>query len=254
MEAGLKSTFSLETPLRTDHRPYPLKKLYLATERAYVNHFISPQLDSLGDEFLIMKPWNFKVHGEDIHIGRSVHIVTAADRRVTLTTWKFDTDAGEIQIGDYCLLCPGVRLDAACGIHIGHNSMLASSVYITDADWHDIYDRTLAIGKSAPVHLGNNVWIGDSSIICKGVNIGDNTVIGAGSIVTHDIPGNVIAAGNPAKVIKPLDPDKEIRKREALLADPTTLNRQTDSMNRYLLGNNTWLRWLRSVVRPDRTD
>ena len=67
-----------------------------------------------------------------------------------------------------------------------------------------------------PVTLGNNVWIGDGAKVCKGVTIGDNSVIGAGSIVTSDIPANSIAAGNPARVIKPLDPSQPLVKRESI--------------------------------------
>ncbi|NJL09439.1 MAG: hypothetical protein HC908_02070 [Calothrix sp. SM1_7_51] len=53
--------------------------------------------------------------------------------------------------------------------------------------------------------IGNNVWIGGGAIICPGVNIGDNTTIGAGSVVVRDIPTNVVAVGNPCRVIKNLD-------------------------------------------------
>ena len=56
--------------------------------------------------------------------------------------------------------------------------------------------------QTAPVIMGNNVWIGGGAIILPGVTIGDNVVIGAGSIVTKDIPDNVIAAGNPCRVIR----------------------------------------------------
>jgi len=55
------------------------------------------------------------------------------------------------------------------------------------------------------VTIGNNCWIGGGSIICPGVTIGDNTVIGAGSVVTRDIPANVVAAGNPCKVIREIN-------------------------------------------------
>jgi len=240
--------------MRTDLRPYSVKRLHRLIERAWVNHFIAPQLDNLGPYFQVMKPWHLKIHGANIRIGRSAHIITARDRRVTLTTWQYQDDQGRIDIGDYCLLCPGVRLDSACGIEIGDNTMLAASAYITDADWHDIYDRSRPIGKRAPVVLGNNVWIGDSAIVCKGVTIGENSVIGAGSVVASDIPRNVIAAGNPARIIRELDPDTAIRKREDLLGDGPALDSQIDELDRYLLSSNSWLRWLRSFVNPRRDD
>ena len=55
---------------------------------------------------------------------------------------------------------------------------------------------------SLPIHIGNKVWIGANSVVLPGVTIGENSVIGAGSIVTRDIPANVIAAGNPCRVIR----------------------------------------------------
>jgi acetyltransferase-like isoleucine patch superfamily enzyme len=240
--------------MRSDLRPYPIKRLHRLIERAYVDHFIEPQLDGLGPHYQIMKPWHLKIHGANIRIGRSAHIITARDRCVNLTTWQFNDDQGRINIGDYCLLCPGVRLDSACGIEIGNNSMLAASAYITDADWHDIYDRSRPIGNCAPVVLHDNVWIGDSVIVCKGVSIGANSVIGAGAVVAGDIPANVIAAGNPARVIKELDPGVTVKKREELLADGAALDHQIDKLDRYLLSSNSWLRWLRSLVNPQKDD
>lgn len=236
--------------MRQDLRPYAAKRLHRLLERAWVEHFIAPQLDSLGSHYQIMKPWHLKIHGANITIGESPHIITARDRRVTLTTWQFGDDAGHIEIGDYCLLCPGVRLDSASRICVGNNTMFASSAYVTDADWHDLYDRTRPIGNTAPVVLKDNVWIGDSVIVCKGVTIGENSVIGAGAVVAGDIPANVIAAGNPAKVIRELDPEKTIRRREDLLRDGSALDTRIDELDRYLLAGNGWLRWLRSLVAP----
>lgn len=236
--------------MRQDLRPYPVKRLHRLLERVWVKHFIAPQLDALGSHYQVMQPWYVKIHGAHIRIGESPHIIAARDRRVTLTTWQFEDAQGHIDVGDYCLICPGVRLDSACSIAIGSNSMLASSVYITDADWHDLYDRSRPIGNTAPVVLADNVWIGDSAIVCKGVTIGENSVIGAGAVVAGDIPANVIAAGNPARVIRPLDPDRALRRREDLLRDGPALARQIDSLDRYLLAGNGWLRWLRSLVIP----
>ena len=132
--------------------------------------------------------------------------------------------------------------------------MFASSAYVTDADWHDIYDRSRPIGNRAPVVLGDNVWIGDSAIVCKGVSIGENSVIGAGAVVAGNIPANVIAAGNPARIIRELDPEKTLTRREDLLQNGPALDRQIDDLDRYLLSSNSWLRWLRSLVNPRRGD
>lgn len=240
--------------MRRDHRPYGLKRLHRAVERAWLLHFIRPQLDALGPHCKVMQPWYLKLHGSRISFGRCVHVITAADRRVRLTTWAHESDQGRIDIGDYCLICPGVRLDSASRIEIGSNSMIAAGAYLTDADWHDVYDRTRPIGATAPIRLADNVWIGDGAIVCKGVAIGANSIIGAGSVVTSDIPANVIAAGNPAAVIRPLDPERTLVRRESLLADPDDLDARMDGLDRQLLGDNTWWHWLRTMVRPSADD
>jgi acetyltransferase-like isoleucine patch superfamily enzyme len=240
--------------LRRDHRPYGLKRLHRALERAWLEHFVRPQLESLGAHCKVMRPWHLEIHGGQISFGRCVHVVTAADRRVRLTTWEHDSGGGRIDIGDYCLISPGVRLDSACHIEVGNNTMIAAGAYLTDADWHDLYDRTRIIGSYARITLADNVWIGDGAIVCKGVSIGANSVIGAGSVVTRDIPANVVAAGNPAAVIRALDPERPIVRRESLLADPQDLDARMDGLDRYLLGSNTWRHWLRTLVRPSAED
>lgn len=73
---------------------------------------------------------------------------------------------------------------------------------------HDLYDRRKIIAK--PIKIGKNVWITTNCIILPGVKIGDNSVIGAGSVVSRDIPANCVAAGNPCKVIRHLDKHKAI--------------------------------------------
>jgi acetyltransferase-like isoleucine patch superfamily enzyme len=238
----------------SDHRPYWLKKLYLRLERDYARHFIAPQLASLGDGYHLMKPWNIRLHGRHIGIGDNVHIVTATDRQVTLSTWNFEEHQGHIEIGDHCLLCPGVRIDSASRIKIGNNCMLAAGSYLTDADWHDVYDRTRTVGKTVPITLADNVWIGDGAIICKGVSIGANSVIGAGSVVTQDIPDNVIAAGNPARIVKALDPAKSLVTRANIFADRQALLRRNDQIDRYVLTKNTLRHWLRVLLQPNQGD
>ena len=90
-------------------------------------------------------------------------------------------------------------------VTIGDNVLIGANVYITDSDWHGIpIEKRTEEGDSKEVNIGNGVWLGANSIIIKGVYIGDNSVIGAGSVVTKNIPENVIAAGNPCRVIKKL--------------------------------------------------
>jgi acetyltransferase-like isoleucine patch superfamily enzyme len=240
--------------VRRDHRPYGLKQLHRAFERAWLEHLIAPQLDAMGAHCKVMGPRHLQIHGGRVRFGDCVHVIAAAARPVRLTTWEFEQAQGRIDIGSYCLICPGVRLDSACHIEVADNTMIAAGAYLTDADWHDIYDRTQIVGANAKITLEDNVWIGDSAIVCKGVSIGANSIIGAGSVVTRDIPANVIAAGNPATVIKPLDPGRALVRRESLLADPEDLDMRMDRLDRYILGNNTWLGWLRSLARPSRED
>lgn len=132
--------------------------------------------------------------------------------------------------------------------------MLAAGTYVTDADWHDLYDRTLPVGATATVTLEDNVWIGDGATVCKGVTIGCNSIVGAGSVVAGDIPCNVIAAGNPAKALKPLDPNRPLKTRATLFADPAALAREVDNIDRYVLHNNTLFGWLKTLLFPRAGD
>lgn len=93
------------------------------------------------------------------------------------------------------------------GIEIGTDTLIGFNVEITDSDFHDLHpDRRMnGVPKTEKVVIGKNVFIGSNVRILKGVTIGDNSVIANSSIVTKSIPENVIAGGNPCKVIKNLD-------------------------------------------------
>ncbi len=201
-----------------------------------------------------MKPWNIEVFGGPVKLGNYPTVIAAPDRKIRLTIWAKGPDITGIEIGNYCLICPGVRIAAATRITIGNSCMIASGAYLTDSDWHDIYDRSLPVGKSQPITLKDNVWIGDSAIVCKGVTIGENSIIGAGSVVVSDIPPNTIAAGNPAKVVKSLDPKREIITREQWLSNPRKLAQDFDILDRAQLKGNTTIGWLRSVLFPKQGD
>ena len=86
------------------------------------------------------------------------------------------------------------------------------------------------------------------------MTIGDNAVIGAGSIVVKDIPANAIAAGNPATVIKYLDPDKPIKTRTHWLSDPAKLAEDFEIIDRAIMKGNTLAGWFRSLLFPRRGD
>jgi maltose O-acetyltransferase len=88
-------------------------------------------------------------------------------------------------------------------VYIGSNVLIAPKVQIYTAYHHlDVETRRSGLEMAAPIAIGDDVWIGGGAIICPGVTIGNNTTIGAGSVVTKNIPANVVAAGNPCRVIK----------------------------------------------------
>lgn len=240
--------------MRRDHRPYYLKRLDLGIRTFYVEHFLRPHFRRLGVGCTFMKPWHVHVFGWPVDLGDHANVITTPDHRVRLTVWGRSEGQGFISIGNCCLICPGVRISAATGITVGDSTMMASGVYITDSDWHGIYDRLDYIGASRPVSIGTNVWLGDSVIVCKGVTIGDNSIIGAGSVVTGDIPANVVAAGNPARVIRELDPDRPMVTRAKWFSDPARLERDIETIDREMLAGNTLAGWIRSVVFPKRGD
>jgi acetyltransferase-like isoleucine patch superfamily enzyme len=239
--------------LRRDHRPYFVKKLYLDFERLYTNHFLRPQLESLGKGFHFLRPWYIKIYGSPIEIGICINMAAAPDSNVRLTVWPNRGDDGRIKIGNYCLICPGTRISAASEIVIGDNCMMANGVYLTDSDWHDIYDRT-STGRPAPITIENNVWLGDGVTVCKGVTVGENSIIGARAVVTNNIPPNTIAAGNPAREIRQLDPEREITVRSQWFKKPELLFEYFDTVNRDELKQNTLLHWLRYLLFPGKND
>lgn len=240
--------------MRKDQRPYYLKRLNTWFCRWYVNHFIRPQLEFLGDGFHFIKPWHVRIFGARVEIGNHTHIISASDRKVRFVIWPKEEGSGKIKIGDYCIVCPGVRFQSATEIIVGNNCMIADGAYLTDADWHGIYDRLAPVGASEPILLEDNVWIGDGAVVCKGVTVGENSIIGTGSIVTSNIPPNSIAAGNPAKVVKELDPAQGYVTRAQLFADPKALNKTMDNFDKDYLKSNSTLGWLRSLLFPKKSD
>lgn len=125
---------------------------------------------------------------------------------VTVGT-RFHCDYGyNIRIGDRVFMNCGCILLDVCEIEIGEDTLLAPNVQIYAAthpqDWKIRKNYGPELG--APVRIANDCWIGGGAIICPGVTIGEKTVIGAGSVVTRDIPAGVLAVGNPCRVVKEL--------------------------------------------------
>lgn len=127
---------------------------------------------------------------------------------------------GRCKVGDYTLL-NGALLMAEESIEIGSYCLVSWNVGIADSDFHPIDPALRRIDAVAcapyanprperpkigtkPVKIGDNVWIGMNAVILKGVTIGDNSVVAAGSVVSKDVPANVVVAGNPAVIVKEL--------------------------------------------------
>lgn len=128
----------------------------------------------LGDEAYV-KPPLFVDYGENISIGARTFV------NYNLTA----LDVAPITIGEDCQIGPNVQL-------------------LTPTHPVEPQARKDRLEAAEPITIGDNVWLGGGVIVCPGVSIGDNSVIGAGAVVTRDIPANVVAVGNPARVIREL--------------------------------------------------
>ena len=135
----------------------------------------------VGENCYIEPPFHANFGGAHIHLGKNVY----ANFNLTCV------DDTHIYIGDYTMFGPNVTVATA-----GH-PLLPSL-------------RERGYQYNMPVHIGRNCWIGAGAIILPGITVGDNVVIGAGSIVTKDLPSNVLAVGNPCRILREInDHDKE---------------------------------------------
>ncbi len=107
--------------------------------------------------------------------------------------------AKDIRIGKNVVIMNGFRCMSMGGVTIGDNVNISFGCTIVTND-HDLREKNILLCR--PVTIKNNVWIGANVTILPGVTIGENSVVGAGAIVTKDVPDNSVAVGNPAKVIK----------------------------------------------------
>jgi len=159
-----------------------------------------------------------------------------ADKRAALLKELF------AEVGEGCYVEPPLHANWGCNTHFGHH--VYANFNLTLVDDTDIFvgdyvmfgpNVTVATAGhpvdpelrrqiaqfNIPVHIGNNVWIGAGSVLLPGVSIDDNTVIGAGSIVTRDIPANVVAVGNPCRVLREIgDHDREYYYRGRRIVRP----------------------------------
>ena len=152
--------------MRKDHRPNWLRKFQTFVNQIYIDHYVRPHLDASGIDLRVINPGYLEISGTGIKLGDHVHVMALADKPVRLAVFE---NLGEISIGDYGVINPGVRISSANSITIGDSCLLAMNCYLSDADWHDIQHRIYAPGNTAPIVLKDNVWIGDSALITKGV-------------------------------------------------------------------------------------
>lgn len=146
------------------------------------------------------------------------------------------------EVGENCYVEPPLHANWGCHTHFGNN--VYANFNLTLVDDTDIYvgdgvlfgpNVVVAVAGhpvdpelrrkvaqfNLPVHIGNNVWIGAGAIILPGIAIGDNSVIGAGSVVTKDIPANVVAVGNPCRVLREIgEHDREYYWRDRKIEIP----------------------------------
>lgn len=134
---------------------------------------LKEMLAEVGDGCYIESPFFSNFGGRHVHLGEGVY----ANFNLTLV------DDTHIYIGDCTMIGPNVTIATA-----GHPILPQL--------------RQQGLQYNMPVHIGKNCWLGAGVIVLPGVNIGDNTVIGAGSVVTRDIPANVVAVGNPCRVMR----------------------------------------------------
>lgn len=143
-----------------------------------------------GSVIVLGKKLNFRSFGNSNLIG--------INRNCSISTL---TQNAKIIIGDSCGFS-GTVIGAFDNITLGNNVRCGANTLITDSDWHLDDPRS---GEPKSITIEDNVWLGEGVKVLKGVTIGENTVIGAGSVVTKNIPANVIAAGNPCRIIKSID-------------------------------------------------
>lgn len=143
------------------------------TELGKREELLKEMFAEIGEDCYIEPPFHANWGGHHVHFGKSVY----ANFNLTMV------DDTHIYVGDYTMFGPNVTVATA-----GHPILPEL--------------REQAYQYNAPVHIGKNCWIGAGAVIVPGITIGDNVVIGAGSIVTKDIPSNVIAVGNPCRVLR----------------------------------------------------
>jgi acetyltransferase-like isoleucine patch superfamily enzyme len=108
---------------------------------------------------------------------------------------------GYLEIGDNVFINYGSSLVSSAHVKIGNNCLIGAHVMVMDCDFHRVEDKAWDTTGS-PIIIEDSVWLGNRSIVLKGVTIGHDSVIAAGAVVTRDVPPRTVVAGNPARVVR----------------------------------------------------
>ena len=134
------------------------------------------------------------VDASDLEIGDDFKI-WSAHRKTLVSGW------GRIRIGDRVFINVGTTLLSVVEIIIGDDVAMANEVYVMDSNSHGVEGQAHV---EAPVRIGAGTWLGARSMVMPGVTIGKRVLVAAGAVVTRDVPDDVLVAGNPARVVRPL--------------------------------------------------
>ena len=131
-----------------------------------------------------------------ITLGDRVRLVS------TVATLELATlPGGHLEIGDNVFINYGCSLASSDHVKIGNDCLIGSHVMIMDCDFHRVEDKAWDT-SGVPILIEDRVWIGNRAIVLKGVRIGHDSVVAAGSVVTKDVPPRTVVAGNPARVVR----------------------------------------------------
>ena len=153
---------------------------------------------------------HFPLHGEILEGFDSGQLEIGENTHLEPHCWiTLNLDHGHVKIGDGCFLNVGTMIAAENSVTIGDHCMFGNGFYIGDADHHfDDPDTPITMQgftSKGPVTIGDNCWFGVHCSVLSGVSVGNRVVVGSNSVVTHDLPDGVIAAGVPAKVLHEID-------------------------------------------------
>jgi acetyltransferase-like isoleucine patch superfamily enzyme len=128
--------------------------------------------------------------------GERVRLVSTVARLELVTL-----PGGHLEIGDNVFINYGTSLVASAHVKIGSDSLIGTYVQVMDTDFHRVEDKAWDT-TGEPIVIEDRVWLGNRSIILKGVRVGHDAVVAAGAVVTHDVPPRSLVAGVPAKVVR----------------------------------------------------